>query len=66
MEVSVLPEHKGGAQIPKSWDSFIATEWFRRALRQSERALPVGSGALPAVTLRSQFVVVDIRGRKLR
>ena len=64
VEVTVFPEHKGGAQIPASWDKFTGTEWFRRALEQSTRAVPAGSGALPALTLRSQFCIVDIRGRR--
>jgi len=56
-----MPESKTGEQVPKSWDKFIGTEWFRRALRQSERAVPSGSGVLPAVTIRGDYVVIDIR-----
>lgn len=64
VEVAVMPESKTGSQIPASWDKFVATDWFRRALSQSERAAPVGSGVLPAVVLRGDFVIVDIRPRK--
>jgi hypothetical protein len=64
----VMPEGKTAqkkrGQIPKAWDDFIATEWFRRALSQSERAVPFGSGALPCVVLRGDFAVVDIRRKK--
>jgi hypothetical protein len=59
--VTVLPEVKVGAQIPASFDKFVGSEWFRHALSQSARAVPVGSGALPCVVLRGQFAVVDIR-----
>jgi hypothetical protein len=64
IECIVMPESKTGGQIPKSWDTFIATEFFRRALSQSERAVPCGSGALPCVVLRGDFAVVDIRRRQ--
>lgn len=59
--VTVLPEVKTGEQIPASFDKFVGSEWFRRALSQSARAVPVGSGALPCVVLRGDFAVVDIR-----
>lgn len=45
------PEVKSGGQVPAAFVRFVATEWFRRALRQSERSIPVGSGARPAVFL---------------
>jgi hypothetical protein len=61
IEVTVMPEVKVGAQIPASWDKFVGTDWFRRALSQSARAVPVGSGALPCVVLRGDFAIVDIR-----
>jgi len=57
----VMPEVKTGQQIPASWDKFVSCEFFRRALSQSERAIPFGSGALPCVVLRGDFAVVDIR-----
>src|SRR3989304_6862801 len=63
VKVSVQPEHKTGEQVPKSFDKFVGTAWFRRALSQAERAIPTGSGALPAVTIRSQFCIIDIRGQ---
>ena len=63
VKVSIQPEHKTGEQVPKSFDKFVSTEWFRRALSQAERAIPTGSGALPAVTIRSQFCIIDIRGK---
>jgi hypothetical protein len=65
VEVQVMPESKTGGQIPTSFDKFIATEWFRRALSQSSRAVPVGSGVLPAVVIRGDWCLVDIRGRKV-
>jgi hypothetical protein len=64
VEVTVMPESKTGGQIPASFDKFIATEWFRRALSQSERAVPVGSGALPAVVIRGDWCLIDIRKKR--
>lgn len=61
IEVSVLPEVKTGQQIPASWDRFAASEWFRRALSQSERSVPFGTGVLPAVVIRGDWCIVDIR-----
>lgn len=61
IEVSVMPESKGGNQIPASFDRFISSEWFRHALSQSERAVPVGTGVLPCVVIRGDWAVVDIR-----
>ena len=63
--VLVMPESKTGGQVPASWDKFIGTDWFRRALDQSTRAAPVGSGVLPAVVIRGDWCLVDIRGRKI-
>jgi hypothetical protein len=64
IEVTVMPESKTGGQVPANWDRFIATDWFRRALDQSTRATPVGSGVLPAVVIRGDWAIVDIRGHK--
>jgi hypothetical protein len=66
VECLVMPESKVGGQVPASFDKFINTEWFRRAMSQSERAVPFGSGALPCVVLRGQFAVVDIRPPRKR
>lgn len=64
VEVTVMPEVKAGQQIPATFDRFIETDWFRRALDQSTRAVPTGSGALPCVVIRGEWAVIDIRGRK--
>jgi hypothetical protein len=64
IECMVMPEVKTGQQVPASFDKFISTEWFRRALSQSARAVPFGSGALPCVVLRGDYAIVDIRRRK--
>lgn len=63
IEVTVMPESKTGAQIPQSFRRFIESDWFRRALDQSTRATPVGAGVLPAVVIRGDWAIVDIRGR---
>lgn len=47
--VFVMPEAKKGQQIPRGLIKALATDWFRRALRQSERAIPVGSNAKAAI-----------------
>lgn len=65
VEVSIMPESKGGDQIPAAFERFMHSEWFRRALSQSARAVPFGSGVLPAVSIRGDFMIVDIRRRKL-
>lgn len=49
--VELMVEHKSGDQVPRSFRKFVALEWTRRALSQAERALPVGSGARPAITM---------------
>jgi len=64
VECILMPEGKTGKQVPKSWDDFVSSEWFRHALSQSSRAVPFGSGALPCVVLRGDFAVVDIRRKK--
>lgn len=64
VEVTVMPEVKHGQQVPANFDRFIESEWFRRALDQSSRAVPTGSGALPCVVIRGQWAVIDIRGRR--
>lgn len=61
IEVSVLPEVKTGQQIPASWDRFVTSEWFRRALSQSQRSAPFGTSVLPAVVIRGDWCIVDIR-----
>ena len=64
VECLVMPESKVGGQVPASFDKFIGTEWFRRAMSQSSRAVPFGSGALPCVVIRGDYAVVDIRRKK--
>lgn len=51
-DITVWPEVKQGGQIPAAFGKFIGTEWFRRALSQSERSLPVGSQAHAGVYLQ--------------
>lgn len=51
-EIRVQPEVKQGGQIPASFSTFIGTDWFRRAMRQAEKATSIGSGSLPAVYLQ--------------
>jgi hypothetical protein len=45
----VRPEVKKGEQVSKRLLAALSLAWSRRAFRQSERAIPEGSGILPAV-----------------
>jgi hypothetical protein len=64
--VKVHPEAKGGGQIPASLVKFIGTEWYRRAIGQSERSLPIGSGAKPALWCHMpggrKLLIIDFGG----
>jgi hypothetical protein len=60
--IVVQVEHKSG--YPKStvkFKEFIATEWFRRALSQANRARRIGDGSMPAVMLDGRWLVVDCK-----
>src|SRR3990167_5078602 len=46
--LTVRPEVKAGKQTPASFTKFVSGEWFRHALSQSERAIPVGIDAKPS------------------
>jgi hypothetical protein len=58
--IEALPESKTGGQVPKSWAKFLETDWFRRALSQSERAIPAGTNCKPAVVIDGKWMVVRI------
>lgn len=58
--LQVMPESKAGGQIPAGFGAFLDTDWFRRALAQSERSVPVGAGVKPSV-----FLSVPRKGRWL-
>jgi hypothetical protein len=64
--VKVHPEAKGGGQIPQALVKFLGTEWYRRAIGQSERSLPYGSGAKPALWAHlpggRKVLIVDFGG----
>jgi hypothetical protein len=60
--VIVMPESKVGGQVPKSFDKFLETEWFRHALDQNVRGIPFGSGAKPSVMIRGRWLIVDTEG----
>lgn len=69
IEVQVMkvhPESKQGAQVPASLQKFLDTDWYRRALSQSARSVPVGSGARPAVWCRlaggRKVLIIDYDG----
>jgi hypothetical protein len=60
-DLTVRPEVKAGAQIPATFRKFLLTDWFRRALSQSERAIPAGVDARPAVSIDGRWLVVDLQ-----
>lgn len=60
-DLTVRPEVKTGKQVPASFAKFVTTDWFRRALSQSERAIPVGIDARPAVSIDGKWLVVDLK-----
>jgi len=64
ISVTVMPESKTGGQVPKSFEAFLATEWFRRALGQAERSRPVGAGVSPAVMIHGRWLLVDRQVKK--
>lgn len=63
-EIAVMPESKTGDQLPASWRKFIASDWFRHAIAQADRAVPVGSGVVPAVSIDNRYLVVDLGEQK--
>jgi hypothetical protein len=60
-DLTVRPEVKAGDQVPATFHRFIGTDWFRRALSQSERAIPVGIDARPCVSIDGRWLVVDLK-----
>ena len=61
VEVTVQPEVKSGEQIPRNLLTALESEWLRRAFSQAERAAPIGSHVLPAVSVGSDYLIVDLR-----
>lgn len=51
--LTVTTEDKTGAQIPESFRRFVGSAWYRDAIAQARKKLPVGSTALPAVYLET-------------
>ncbi len=65
-DLTVRPEVKAGDQVPANFRTFIGTDWFRRALSQSERSIPDGIDARPAVSIDGRWLVVDLRNPKAK
>lgn len=51
LNIPVKMENKAGQQIPANFRRFVEGEWWRRALSQAERSIPVGVDARAAVRL---------------
>lgn len=49
--LQVQVETKAGAQIPRNFVTFTSSDWLRRALRQAEMAIPIGTDAKAAVAM---------------
>jgi hypothetical protein len=62
-DLTVRPEVKAGSQVPATFRRFLETDWFRRALSQSERAIPEGVDARPCVSIDGRWLVVDLLRR---
>ena len=60
VEITVMPESKEGDQIPKNLAAGLDSEWLRRAFSQAERAAPIGSAVLPAVSISHRYLIVDL------
>ena len=63
--LDVFVEAKVGEQVPREFRNFISGEWFRKALDQAERAVPVGIGNYrPAVYVEppggAQWLIVRL------
>jgi len=63
-DLTVRPEVKVGSQVPTSFHKFISTDWFRRALSQSERGIPVGIDARASVSIDGRWLIVDLKAVK--
>lgn len=68
--INITTEDKHGQQIPANFTRFLELDWTRRALRQAEKKLPVGSDALPALYLdcgrSGSWLVVRVPTKGLR
>jgi hypothetical protein len=60
--IVVQVEHKHGYKGSTTMlYKFIATEFFRRALSQAQRARRVGDGSMPAVMFDGRWLLVDCK-----
>jgi hypothetical protein len=60
-DLTVRPEVKTGQQVPQSFRKFLGLDWTRRALSQSERAIPVGIDARASICIDGRWLVVDLK-----
>ena len=63
-EIVTLPESTTGGQIPQSFRTVIGSEWFRHAIAQADREVPVGTGVVPAVAIDGRYLVVDLGDKR--
>lgn len=68
--INLSVEVKTGAQIPRTFLTFISGAWIHDAMGQATKKLPVGADAFPAVLIEQSpskaYLVVDVGGRSLR
>lgn len=63
-DLTVRPEVKHGyPKDTKKFREFLGTEWFRRALSQSSRSIPVGIDARACVSIDGRWLIVDLQDR---
>jgi hypothetical protein len=68
--INVTTQDKAGAQVPASFEAFVGSVWFGKALRQAEAKMAIGFDALPAVYVEppsgGRWLVVKVPARGLR
>jgi hypothetical protein len=63
-DITVRPEVKTGYPAKtKKLREFLASEWFKAALKQSADAIPDGIAARPAVHIDGRWLIVDTEGK---
>lgn len=66
--VEIVTQDKKGSVIPRNFVTFIESEFYRHAISQAERSIPVGVQASPSLYLEpaggGAFLVVQVIPRK--
>ena len=63
-DITVRPEVKTGYPTKtKKLREFLASEWFKAAMKQAADAIPEGVAARPAVHIDGRWLIVDTEGK---